>query len=33
MIRDFGGFEDWLHVISDLVIVRVYAGKTDLKRE
>ena len=33
MIRDFGNFEDWLHVILDLVVVRVYAGKTDLKRE
>jgi hypothetical protein len=32
-IREFEGFGDWLHVILDLVVVRIYAGETDLERE
>ena len=32
-IRDVEGFGDWLHVVSDPVVVRVYAGETDFERE
>ena len=28
-IRDSLEFDDWLHVISDLVVVRIYAGSTE----
>jgi hypothetical protein len=33
MIKNFEGFGNRLHIISDLVVVRVYAGETDLERE
>ena len=32
-IRNFEGFGDWMYVISDHVVVGVYAGDTDLERE
>ena len=32
-IRDFEGFKDWLHVISDPVVVRNFAGETNIERE
>ena len=31
-IRDVEGFDDWLHVVSDPIVVRVYAGKGREKR-
>ena len=32
-IRDFEGFRDWLHVNSDSIVVRIYAGDTDVEIE
>ena len=32
-LRDVEGFGNWLHVISDPVVVRVYAGEIDFERE
>jgi hypothetical protein len=32
-IRDFEGFEDWLHVILDPVVMRIFAGETNVERE
>lgn len=31
-LRDFEYFRDWLHVISNPVVVRVFAGETDVER-
>jgi hypothetical protein len=33
MIKNFEGFENRLHIISDPVVVRIYAGETDLERK
>ena len=32
-LRNFEGFRNWLHVISDLVVIKVYAGETDVERK
>lgn len=32
-VRDFVEFNDWLHVISDHVVVRVYAGNNSDERD
>ena len=32
-LRDFEGFRDWLYVIFDPVVVRIYANDTDVERE
>ena len=32
-IRDFEGFEDWLYVISDLIVVGIFAGETNVEKE
>lgn len=32
-VKDFPEFDDWLHVISDPVVVKIYAGDTDEDRE
>ena len=32
-LRDFEGFRNWLHVISDPVVIKVYTGETDVERK
>ena len=33
MIKDFEDFEDWVHVISYPIVVRVYACEIVIERE
>jgi hypothetical protein len=32
-IRDLEDFHDWIHVISDPIVVRIFAGETIIESE